>query len=109
MTNQVKTVTEKNFEPEVLRSKRPVLVDFYADWCGPCRVVGPIVEELGSDYAGRLDVRKVDVDSDPELAGRYGVRGIPTLILFKEGIVEDTIVGAVPRSQLTEIIDRHAA
>ncbi len=109
MTNKVRAVTKENFEQDVLQSKRPVLVDFYADWCGPCKVVGPIVEELGNDYAGRVDVRKVDVDSNPELAGQYGVRGIPTLILFKEGIAQDTIVGAVPKSQLTEVIDRHVA
>ncbi len=109
MTNEVRAVTKENFEQDVLQSKRPVLVDFYADWCGPCKVVGPIVEELGNDYAGRVDVRKVDVDSNPELAGQYGVRGIPTLILFKEGIAQDTIVGAVPKSQLTEVIDRHVA
>ncbi len=108
MTNEVRTVTKENFEQDVLQSKRPVLVDFYADWCGPCKVVGPIVEELGNDYVGRVDVRKVDVDSNPELAGQYGVRGIPTLILFKEGVAQDTIVGAVPKSQLTEVIDRHA-
>ncbi len=108
MTNEVRAVTKKNFEQDVLQSKRPVLVDFYADWCGPCKVVGPIVEELGNDYAGRVDVRKVDVDSNPELAGQYGVRSIPTLILFKGGVAQDTIVGAVPKSQLTEVIDRHA-
>ncbi len=108
MTNEVRAVTKENFEQDVLQSKRPVLVDFYADWCGPCKVVGPIVEELGNDYAGRVDVRKVDVDSNPELAGQYGVRGIPTLILFKDGVAQDTIVGVVPKSQLTEVIDRHA-
>ena len=108
MTNEVRAVTKENFEQDVLQSKRPVLVDFYADWCGPCKVIGPIVEELGNDYAGRVDVRKVDVDSDPELAGQYGVRGIPTLILFKDGVAQDTIVGVVPKSQLTEVIDRHA-
>ncbi len=109
MTNEVRAVTKENFEQDVLQSKRPVLVDFYADWCGPCKVVGPIVEELGNDYVGRVDVRKVDVDSNPELAGQYGVRGIPTLILFKEGVAQETIVGAVPKSQLTEVIDRNAA
>ena len=109
MTNEVRAVTKENFEQDVLQSKRPVLVDFYADWCGPCKVVGPIVEELGNDYVGRVDVRKVDVDSNPELAGQYGVRSIPTLILFKEGVAQETIVGAVPKSQLTEVIDRNAA
>ena len=106
MTNEVKAVTKENFDQEVLRSKRPVLVDFYADWCGPCKVVSPIVEEIGNDYAGSVDVRKVDVDSNPELAVQYGVRSIPTLILFKEVVVQDTIIGAVPKSQLTEVIDQ---
>ncbi len=109
MTNEVRAVTKENFEQDVLQSKRPVLVDFYADWCGPCKVVGPIVEELGNDYAGIIDVRKVDVDSNPELAGQYGVRGIPTLILFKEGVAQDTVVGAVPRTRLAEIIEKHVA
>ncbi len=108
MTNEVRAVTKKNFKQDVLQSKRPVLVDFYADWCGPCKVVGPIVEELGNEYAGRIDVRKIDVDSNRDLANRYGVRGIPTLILFKDGVAQDTIVGVVPKSQLTEVVDRHA-
>ena len=108
MTTEVRALTTETFEQEVVRSQRPVLVDFYADWCGPCKVVGPIVQELGKDYEGRVDVRKVDVDANPDLASQYGVRSIPTLILFKDGIVQDTIVGSVPKSHLAEIIDRHA-
>ncbi len=109
MSNKVRAVTNETFEQDVLQSNTPVLVDFYADWCGPCKVVGPVVEQLGNDYEGRVDVRKVDVDSNPELASRYGVRSIPTLILFKDGVVQDTVIGAVPRSKLVEIIDQHAA
>ena len=109
MSNKVRAVTNETFEQDVLQSNTPVLVDFYADWCGPCKVVGPVVEQLGNDYEGRVNVRKVDVDSNPELASRYGVRSIPTLILFKDGVVQDTVIGAVPRSKLVEIIDQHAA
>ncbi len=109
MSNKVRAVTNETFEQDVLQSNTPVLVDFYADWCGPCKVVGPVVEQLGNDYEGRVDVRKIDVDSNPELASRYGVRSIPTLILFKDGVVQDTVIGAVPRSKLVEIIDQHAA
>ena len=109
MSNKVKAVTNETFEQDVLQSNTPVLVDFYADWCGPCKVVGPVVEQLGNDYEGRVNVRKVDVDSNPELASRYGVRSIPTLILFKDGVVQDTVIGAVPRSKLVEVIDQHAA
>ena len=86
-----------------------MLVDFYADWCGPCKFVGPIVEDIAGQYADQIDVRKIDVDENPELAGRYGVRSIPTLVLFKDGEPQDTVIGAVPKSQLTEVIDRHAA
>ena len=109
MSSKVNAVSNETFEQEVLQSKTPVLVDFYADWCGPCKAVGPVVEQLGDDYEGRIDVRKVDVDSDPELASRYGVRSIPTLILFKDGVVHDTVVGAAPRSKLVEVIDQYAA
>ncbi|MEE8114168.1 MAG: thioredoxin [Nitrososphaerales archaeon] len=108
MTREVRALTTETFEQDVVQSQRPVLVDFYADWCGPCKLVRPIVQELRSDYEGRVDVRKVDVDSNRDLANRYGVRCLPTLILFKDGIVQDTIVGSVPKSHLAEVIDRHA-
>ncbi len=109
MTREVKAVTEETFDEEVVRSQRPVLVDFYADWCGPCKVVGPIVAELAGDYAGRVDVRKVDVDANPSLASQYGVRSIPTLVIFRDGRPQDSIVGAVPKSQLAEAIERAVA
>ena len=109
MTNQVQTTNRDTFEQDVISSDRPVLVDFYADWCGPCRVIGPIVEELATEYDGQIDVRKVNVDDNPELTGRFGIRGIPTLILFKDGEPAETVVGAVTKSALAEVIDRHAA
>jgi thioredoxin 1 len=109
MTNKVAAVTHENFEQEVVQSQKPVLVDFYADWCGPCKTVGPIVEELAAEYEGRITVRKVDIDSNPELARQYGVRSIPTLMVFKDGEAKDTIIGAVPKSKLAAVIDQHAA
>lgn len=109
MTNKVVAVTTETFEQQVVQSERPVLVDFYADWCGPCKTVSPVVEEIAVEYEGRVEVRKIDIDLNPELARRYGVRSIPTLMVFKDGEVQDTILGAVPKSKLTEVIDRHAA
>ncbi len=109
MTNQVQTTNRDTFEHDVISSDRPVLVDFYADWCGPCRVIGPIVEELATEYDGKIDVRKVNVDDNPELTGRFGIRGIPTLILFKDGEPAETVVGVVTKSALADVIDRYAA
>ena len=109
MTKQVQTTNRDSFEQDVISSDRPVLVDFYADWCGPCRVIGPIVEELADEYESKIDVRKVNVDDDPELTGQFGIRGIPTLILFKDGEPAETVVGVVTKSALAEVIDRHAA
>lgn len=100
-------VTDGNFENEVLDSDVPVLVDFWAEWCGPCKIVGPTVEELAAEFEGRVKVAKVDVDANPESAMRFGVRSIPTLILFKNGEVTESTVGAKPKGQLTELIERH--
>ena len=108
MTTQVQTVNQDTFS-EVTSSDRPVLVDFYADWCGPCKAIAPIVEELAGEYSNSIDVRKVDVDSDPQLAGQFGIRGIPTLILFKDGAPVETVVGGVSKSALAEVIERHAS
>ena len=108
MTNQVQTTNRDTFEQDVISSDRPVLVDFYADWCGPCRVIGPIVEELATEYDGQIAFRKVNVDDNPELTGQFGIRGIPTLILFKDGEPAETVVGVVTKSALAEVIDRHA-
>ena len=108
MSTHTKPVNEHSFEQEVLRSDRPVLVDFYADWCGPCHTIKPIVEELAQDYAGRVNVRKVDVDENQGLAEQYGVRGIPALLLFKDGHVQETVVGLQSKTQLAIILDRVA-
>ncbi len=109
MTKQVQTTNRDAFEQDVISSDRPVLVDFYADWCGPCRVIGPIVEELANEYEGKIDVRKVNVDDNPELTRQFGIRGIPTLILFKDGEPAETVVGVVTKSALAVVIDRYAA
>ena len=97
-------VTDANFKEEVLESGLPVLVDFWAPWCAPCFIVAPIVEELARDYEGKLKVCKLNVDEGPNTATQYGIRGIPTLGIFKGGKVVDKVVGAVPRSQLEEKI-----
>ena len=99
------TLTDDNFESEVLQSDKPVLVDFWAAWCGPCRMVGPIVEELVGEYDGRAKICKLDVDIAQKTAQEYGVRSIPTLLIFKGGKVADQVIGAVPKGQITEKLD----
>ena len=102
-------VTEETFSAEVLQSSEPVLVDFWAAWCGPCRLVAPAVEEIASEYRGRLKVVKVDVDQNQDVAIRYGVQSIPTLMVFKAGIVVDRVLGAVPKPRLVTMVQRHLA
>jgi thioredoxin 1 len=101
------TVTEGNFDTEVLQSKVPVLVDFWAAWCGPCRMVAPIVEQLATEYSGRLKVVKVDVDENQEISAKYAVLSIPTLILFKNGSAVERMVGAYPKQSLVSKIQPH--
>lgn len=95
-------VTDTTFEEEVLKSEIPVLVDFWAEWCGPCRMIGPIVEELGKEYEGKLKVAKVDVQSNNNVASKYGIMSIPALLFFKNGEVVDQIVGAVPKKAVVD-------
>jgi thioredoxin 1 len=99
--------TAANFETEVLKSDLPVLVDFWAEWCGPCRMIGPIVEDLGKELDGQLKVGKVNVDFEPSIAQKYGIRNIPTLLVFKNGEVADKIVGAVPKPMLMNKVQPH--
>jgi thioredoxin 1 len=98
-------VTDADFNKTVLESKLPVLVDFWAEWCGPCRMIAPIVEEVARDYAGRVVVAKMDTDANPQTPMKYGIMGIPTLIIFKDGKEADRIVGAVPKTMITRKLD----
>jgi len=98
-------VTDDNFETEVIGHGTPVLVDFWAEWCGPCKMIAPILDEIAQEYGDRLRVAKLNIDENPNTPPRYGIRGIPTLMLFKDGNVEATKVGAVSKSQLTAFID----
>lgn len=103
------TFTNENFEDEVLRSEQPVLIDFWAEWCGPCKAVGPVVDELAGEFAGRAKIGKVDIDSQQELAQRYGILSIPTLAIFVNGEVQATIVGAQPKGRLAERLNQFLA
>lgn len=106
MSDKLCHVTDDNFEKEVLQSDIPVLVDYWAEWCGPCKLIAPILDEIADEYNGRLKVAKLDIDDNPSTPPRYGIRGIPTLMIFKGGEVEATKVGALSKSQLTAFIDQ---
>ena len=97
--------TDDSFESEVLQSAAPVLVDYWAEWCGPCKMIAPVLDEIADEYNGRIKIAKLNIDDNPNTPPRYGIRGIPTLMLFKDGEVEATKVGAVSKSQLTAFID----
>jgi thioredoxin 1 len=103
--SSISHVTDTSFEQEVLKASAPVLVDFWAEWCGPCKMIGPVLEEIAGDYAGKLKIAKLNIDENPQTPPKYGIRGIPTLMLFKNGQVEATKVGAVSKSQLAAFID----
>ena len=105
MSEQIIEVTDDSFEAEVLNSSEPVLVDYWAEWCGPCKMIAPVLEEIAGEYAGRVRVAKLNIDDNPNTPPRFGIRGIPTLMLFKNGEVEATKVGALSKSQLTAFID----
>ncbi len=105
-SQNVHVVSDSTFDEMVLKSELPALVDFWAAWCGPCRTVGPYVEELADEFVGKVKVTKLNVDDNKETATKYGIRGIPTLMLFKSGQVVDQIVGAVPKSRIKELLDK---
>ena len=106
-SDKIQTFTDGNFEETVIKAGAPVLVDFWAEWCGPCRQLAPTVEALASDYDGRLAVGKLNVDDNPGVAARFSIRGIPTLLLFKGGQVVDQVVGLADGAQLKQMIDKH--
>jgi thioredoxin 1 len=101
--------TDSNFEELVLKSDKPVLVDFWAEWCGPCRMVGPVVEELSKEYDGKAVIGKLNVDTNAQISMKYGIRSIPTLLIFKNGEIVDRAVGAVPKNQLAQKLDGQLA
>ena len=107
MDDHVVNVTAEDFEPQVLKSGLPVLVDFWAEWCGPCKMVTPILEEIAPNYKDKIKIVKLDVDANRKLAEQHGIRGIPTLVIYKNGNVEATHVGALSRSQLVAFIDQN--
>ena len=101
----IQQVSDESFESDVLNSEVPVLLDYWAEWCGPCKVIAPVLEEIATEYDGKMKVCKLDIDSNEETPPKYGIRGIPTLMLFKNGNVEATKVGALSKSQLTAFLD----
>jgi len=106
VSQQIAHVSDDQFEAEVLQSSEPVLVDFWAEWCGPCKMIAPILDELAVTYGGRLKVAKINIDHNQKTPRNYNVRGIPTLMIFKNGKVEATQIGAISKTQLTQLIDR---
>jgi len=105
MSEHIHYVTDDTFEAEVLQSQQPVLVDYWAEWCGPCKMIAPILDEIATEYAGKLKVTKVNIDDNQATPAKFGIRGIPTLMIFKNGNVEATKVGALSKSQLAAFID----
>ena len=105
MSNDIVYVTDDTFEQEVLQSELPVLVDYWAEWCGPCKMIAPLLDEIVADYAGKLKIAKLNIDENSATPPNFGIRGIPTLMIFKDGDVEATKVGALSKSQLTAFID----
>ena len=109
MSDKVRNFTDENFEAEVVRSKEPVLVDFWATWCPPCRMIAPFIEAAADEFADRVRVGKLDVDQSPATADRYAITGIPTLLLFKDGQVVEQRVGALPKAEIVRLLEAHAA
>ncbi|HQT80803.1 MAG: thioredoxin [Ferrovum sp. 37-45-19] len=107
MSESIIHISDRSFDADVLQANTPVLLDFWAEWCGPCKLIAPILEDIAKDYSGRLKIAKLNVDDNPETSRKFGIRGIPTLLLFKNGNVEATKVGALSKSQLSAFIDSH--
>ena len=105
MSENIVAVTDTTFEDEVIKADQPVLVDYWAEWCGPCKMISPILEEIAGDYEGKIRIAKLNIDENQDTPPKYGIRGIPTLMIFKDGNVEATKVGALSKSQLTAFID----
>ncbi len=105
MSEHIVHISDESFEEEVLQSKRPVLIDYWAEWCGPCTTIAPVLDEIATEYSDRLKVVKLNIDDNPQTPPKYGIRGIPTLMVFKNGQVEATKVGAVSKAQLTAFLD----
>jgi thioredoxin 1 len=105
MSEHIKNVSDVSFDADVLKSSQPVLVDYWAAWCGPCKMIAPMLEEVSAEYAGKVTIAKLNVDENPETAAKFGIRGIPTLMLFKDGKVAATKVGALSKSQLTAFLN----
>ena len=108
-SNLIKHISDASFEADVLQSTQPVLVDYWAEWCGPCKMIAPILDEMATTYNGKLQITKMNVDENREIPGKFGIRGIPTLMLFKDGQLAATKVGALSKAQLTEFIDQQLA
>ena len=105
MAEHIVHISDESFEEEVLQSERPVLIDYWAEWCGPCKMIAPVLDEIATEYSDRLKVVKLNIDDNPQTPPKYGIRGIPTLMVFKNGQVEGTKVGAVSKAQLTAFLD----
>ncbi len=106
MSDEIGSITDDSFEQEVLKSEQPVLVDYWAEWCRPCKTIAPLLDEIAGEYKGKLRVARINIDDNPNIPPKYGVRGIPTLMIFKNGNVEATRVGALSKSQLTAFINQ---
>ena len=107
MSENIKHVSDATFEKEVLQSATPVLVDYWAEWCGPCKMIAPVLEDMAKEYSGRLTVAKLDIDANPAITNQFGIRGIPTLILFKGGQEQERIVGAVSREAIAKVVGKY--